>query len=249
MKTTPKRRALLELLRRCHAKRWSSAELHRAGPLRPEELEEHAKLIADKIPRSGRAGAYVYYWAFGHLCWRRHVIPNDPRTPGQRSSQAAFRAATKAWSENQPLTEPQRRAWRAEAAKFRSRPRLGQSGLLTPQQHFVGRNSVKERWGKQLLLEPPPRSRMNDERRSMKGGSVAQVQPHQWVTQPSSGRNRPSTGPLPSLHRPATAPVTHHASRITHPVSRLPPSILHHASRLTRLRITTIGASSCGTAW
>jgi hypothetical protein len=39
--------------------------------------------------------------------------------------------------------------------KIETHPRLAQSGPLTAQQHFVGRNSLKERWGLALLLEPP----------------------------------------------------------------------------------------------
>jgi hypothetical protein len=68
-------------------------------------------------------------------------------TPKQRRSQAAFGAASKAWSENHPLSQEQRAAWYASAAKIESKPRLWQSGFLTAQLHFVGINSRKERWG------------------------------------------------------------------------------------------------------
>ena len=83
----------------------------------------------------------------------------DPRMAAQQRSWGAFRAASKARSENQPLTEQQRDAWYAEAAKTRCTPRLDLSGVLTGQQHFVGRDSVKERWSLPLLSEPPVRER------------------------------------------------------------------------------------------
>ena len=135
---------------------------------------------------SGRAGGYVYYWAYGRLCWRVHVIPKDPRTVAQRRSRAAFGAASKTWSASQPLTEAQRRAWYAEAAKIRSSPRLGQSGPLTGQQHFVGRNSVKERWGSTLLLEPGHGGRKNAECRMKKAESGPEVLPAQGLARASS---------------------------------------------------------------
>jgi hypothetical protein len=99
-----------------------------ATALEPEFLHLHAQLIAENKPMSGRAGGYVYYWAYGRLCWRRYVVPKDPRTEAQQSSRAAFGAASKAWSQNQALTEEQRDVWHAEAAKLKTRPRLAQSG-------------------------------------------------------------------------------------------------------------------------
>ena len=53
------------------------------------------------------------------------------------------------------LTEEQRRAWNAAAAKVRSRPRLWQSGWLTGQTFFAGINSARSRIGREMLLWPP----------------------------------------------------------------------------------------------
>ena len=136
---------------------------------------------------SGRCGGFVYYWAYGRQCWRIAVIPKDPHTAAQRRSQAAFGAASKAWSQNRPLTEAQRTAWHAAAAMVRSTPRLGLSGFRTAQQHFVGTNSRKPRWHLPLLLEPPPRKALE-----------AEVSQRQDVAQPSSDTRRARTGPPPS---------------------------------------------------
>ena len=129
----------------------------RAAPLKPIDLETHTQLLDAHKIMSGRCRGYVYWWQNGRLHWRRYVVPRDPSTPTQRRSRAAFGAASKAWSQNQPLTQEQRTAWRAEAATIRSRPRLWQSGSLFAQQYFVKRNSLKERWGLPMLLEPPGR--------------------------------------------------------------------------------------------
>jgi hypothetical protein len=115
----------------------------------------HAQILGEKRPVSGRAGRYVYYWAYGRLCWRAYVVPKDPRTAVQRRSRAAFGAASKAWSESRLLTQERRGAWCAAAANTKSAPRLGQSGRLTAQQSYVGQNSLKQRWGLPLLLDPP----------------------------------------------------------------------------------------------
>jgi hypothetical protein len=176
---------------------------------------------------SGRAGRYVYYWAYGHLCWRVYVVPKDPRTAVQQRSRAAFAAASTAWSGSQSLTEEMRVAWHAEAAKIKSTPRLGQSGSLTAQQHFVGRNSLKERWGSAILLEPLEGEREKAECRVRTLGSATQVQQRQRVARPSSGTRRACAAPAPSLPQAARATVKKATAAIC-------PSQLPFPQRLTR---------------
>ncbi len=196
--------------------RYTLADLRQAAPRRsrvvprhPTPAREawyrqlHQQIHGEKRPVSGRAGRYVYYWAYGRLCWRVYVVPKDPRTPVQRRSRAAFGAASKAWSESRLLTPEQRDAWRAAAANTKSTPRLGQSGRLTPQQTFVKQNSLKEQRDQPLLLEPPQEGRKKAEDR----------------------RQNPES-PVQPPQPPALSPsrITHHASRITFPLT-------HHASR------------------
>jgi hypothetical protein len=82
----------------------------RADPLKPIDLETHTQLLDARKIMSGRCRGYVYWWRKGKLHQRRYVIPRDPHTPTQQRSRAAFRNASKAWSENQPLTQAQREA-------------------------------------------------------------------------------------------------------------------------------------------
>jgi hypothetical protein len=150
---------------------------------------------------SGRMRGYVYSWHHGRLHWHRYVVPKDPRTPGQRRSRAAFGKAAKAWSEIQPLTEEHRDAWHAEAAKIKTRAHLAQSGPRTAQQHFVGRNSIKERWGLPLLLEPPTGERKKAES-GMQNTRPAPQAPQSQRLKPTSWEpRRACTGPPPDLHR------------------------------------------------
>jgi len=85
--------------------------------------------------RSGRCGDWTFYLLrgkqFRHL-WKK---PRDPRTPSQRYWRARLSAASRQYSE--ALTDEQQDACIAAGAKWRSRPRLGQSGLLTGQQSWV----------------------------------------------------------------------------------------------------------------
>jgi len=193
-----------------------------AAALEARYLALHAQLIADNRPMSGRAGGHVYYWAYGRLCWRRHVVPKDPRTPAQQSSRAAFGASSRAWSENQALTREHRDAWRADAAKLKTRPRLAQSGPLTVQQHYVGRNAVKGRWGLPLLLEPAKGGRETVECTTQDAESASQVRQRKGVAQPSLGTRRAGAAPAPSPPRADSAAITPHASRITHHAPSLP---------------------------
>src|ERR1035437_9408907 len=114
----------------------------------------HGNMTILDIPRSGRDGAYVYYMRGKKLCRRRHVIPKNVRTAGRARAQGTFGAIAKAW--RRVLTEAQRRAWNAAAAKVRSRPRLWQSGWLTGQTFFTGINSARSRIGRETLLLWPP---------------------------------------------------------------------------------------------
>ena len=48
--------------------------------LEARDRKLHDQLKKDGRPKSGRAGAYVYYMRKGRQCWRRYVVPKDPRT-------------------------------------------------------------------------------------------------------------------------------------------------------------------------
>jgi hypothetical protein len=63
-------------------------------------------------------------------------------------------AVSKAWSEL--LTESERRAWMAVAAKVMSRPRLGR-GPMTGQMLFTGINSARRTIGREFLRVPAER--------------------------------------------------------------------------------------------
>ena len=106
------------------------------------------------IPRSGRDGGFVYYMRGRKLCRRRYVIPKNVRTAGRGRARGAFGAISKAWS--RVLTEEQRQAWSAAAAKVRSHPRLWQAGWLSGQTFFAGINSARSRIGRERLLLWPP---------------------------------------------------------------------------------------------
>lgn len=174
---------------------------HRAAALDLKYLQLHAQLIAEGKPMSGRIGGYVYSRFNGRLYWHRYVVPKDPRTPAQRCSRTVFRDASKVWSQNESLTEEQRDAWYAAAAKTKCAPRLGQSGVLTGQQHFVGCNSVKERWGFSLLLEPPGREAEKEQGRTQNTQFSTQVLQPQRLVRATWEPRRACTGPPPDLHR------------------------------------------------
>jgi hypothetical protein len=195
--------------------RYTLADLRKAAPRRTRVVPRHPtpardawyrqlhrQIRGEKRPVSGRAGRYVYYWAYGRLCWRVYVVPKDPRTPAQRRSRAAFGSASKAWSKSPLLTPERRAAWRAAAANTKSVPRLGQSGRLNAQQTFVQQNSLKEQWDQPPLLEPAQEGRNKSECR---------------VQNPES--------PTPPQQPPAVSP-----SRITSTLRSTATEDGHHAS-------------------
>ena len=111
-------------------------------------------VLHDGVLKSGRQAEWVFYVFHGKQCRRRYVLPCDPRTPRQLRSRAALTAASKSWSHSSQLTEQQRLAWNAAGAKIQSHPRLSQSGPLTGQQHFVGRNCSGSAGREEMLWEP-----------------------------------------------------------------------------------------------
>ena len=146
-------------------------------------------MLHDGIPKSGRCADWVYYMFHGKLCRRRYVLPRDPRTPCQLRSRAAFAAASKTWSHSDQLTEQQRLAWYVAGAKIQSRPRLGQSGPLTGQQHFVGRNCAGVPVREEILWEPAKRAEEKAavrRKNAESGGQSAEFTP-QRVPRPTSG--------------------------------------------------------------
>ena len=150
----------------------------------------HDQLKKDGRPKSGRAGAYVYYMRKGRQCWRRYVVPKDPRTAAQRHSRAIFGTTSKTWSANESLTDEQRDAWYADGAKTRSRKRLGASGPLTGQQDFVGRNCAKGQRERSLRLEPRQPEKKKEESKAQKPELIAEAPQSQIVTQSTWGIRR-----------------------------------------------------------
>jgi hypothetical protein len=198
-----------------------------------QDLARHAMLIADAIPKSGRCGAFVYYMFRGRLCWRRYVVPNDPRTTAQQSLRAAFGPASRTWSRSNRLTHQQRDAWAAEAAKVESRPRLGTSGPLTSQQGFISCNCGTERLGSQMLWEALRWRVQQPETRNRRTQSPLQAEQAQRLAPATSGNPHPSPVPTPSPRRGATHRVRHsranflssqalHSQRVTQSSSERP---------------------------
>ena len=173
-------------------------------PLSPKELKQHAHLLAQGKPLSGRSGPFVYYMRNGRLCWRRYVVPEDPSTARQRRSRAAFRAASRTWSQGGPLTDKQRDAWYADGAKRQSRSRLAQSGPLTGQQNYIGRNSTRKQRDYQLLSRPPQRGQEKANHKRLKSELAVQVPKPQPITRPTSGTRRAHIVPAPAMHRGAS---------------------------------------------
>jgi hypothetical protein len=184
---------------------------------------------------SGRCGAYVYSWFNGKQHWHRYVVPADPRTPAQLRRRAAFGAASRAWSEHQSLTEERRDQWRAAAARIKSTPRLSQSGFLTGQQHFVGANSVKPRWGLPLLLEPPNPKATSAPSRKPNAASIPQVQqPPRPLPTPS---HNPQAGAPPKLSSRRALPACAETSTARRVRAQLP--LRQHVTSASSDRLRT----------
>ncbi len=105
--------------------------------------------------KSGRCGDWVWYVRDGHQWRRRWLKPFDPKTAKQMAWRARLAAASKAY--NEALTDEQQDACIAAGAKRRTRPRLGQSGLETGQQYWVG---------KECKEKPPASARQTGKRKS-----------------------------------------------------------------------------------
>jgi hypothetical protein len=85
--------------------------------------------------KSGRCGDWVWYLRRNRQLRRLYVQPRDPQTPRQLVWRTRFGTASKNYS--QGLTQEQREARIIAGAKFRSQPRLAQSGPLTGQQYSI----------------------------------------------------------------------------------------------------------------
>jgi len=145
------------------------------------------------IPKSGRCGDVVFYMRGNKLFRRRYVVPRDPRTAGQLRARVAFGAASKAWSHSLHLTQEEREGWRKAGAKVQSRRRLGQSGPLTGQQHFVGRKCAQRQPGREES------NRGCDRKGEGKRASLQTFQSHR-VARSTWEHHRSASGVPPGCH-------------------------------------------------
>ncbi len=94
----------------------------------------------------------AYHTRYGS-CQRAYVIPKNRQTQARQQMRSALGSLSSAWGT--VLTQAQREAWNAKAPEVQSRKRLGQSGPLFGQMHFVGINSARARIGRDPLWTPP----------------------------------------------------------------------------------------------
>ena len=145
------------------------------------------------IQLSGRSGEWVYYMRGRKQCRRRYVLPRDPRSPAQLRARAALAAASRFWSHSPQLTDQERDTWEAAANKVQSRPRLDQSGPLTGQQYFVGRQCARARSARPLPASARPA-------RTRPAARPRKVQPRSAARTTWEAR-RTSAGPTPGLRQ------------------------------------------------
>ena len=122
-----------------------------------------------------------------HVCVLRGPWQTAPPAVGQTQGPlhapatvvaGNIRLFSRAWSYSAELTEEQREKCRREAAKRRSRRRLGQSGPLTGQNDFVGRNcATGRREGEKV------EGRRKKESRRQEKPAVSQVRQGQRFTE------------------------------------------------------------------
>jgi hypothetical protein len=89
----------------------------------------------EDVIKSGRCGDWVWYVRGNKQCRRRWARPMDPKTPAQVRCRKRLGTASREY--NEALTDAQQDACSAAGAKEQCRPRLGDSGTLTGQQHWV----------------------------------------------------------------------------------------------------------------
>ena len=190
MNIGPKRKLNIASPQSTPRRRRGRAAKGRMPVLGAKDLQLHRELMNDGRLKSGRAGAYVYYVREGRQQSRLYVVPRDPRTPAQQRARARFGAASRTWSAIGPLTNQQRESWRCEAAKTRSCPRLGTSGMLTGQQAFVGRNCARNQREHDMLLEPAKGEKQTQASQPHPPVLVMEVKHSQKVTQSTWDQHR-----------------------------------------------------------
>ena len=109
-----------------------------------------AKRICD--PTSGSIGKQTYGLGRNGQFVRARVVPANPNTAQQQLARGNLKLASKAYD---ALTQEQISAWIAKAATFRSRPRLGMSGVLTGNQLFVQLNAALLECSSPMVTDVP----------------------------------------------------------------------------------------------
>lgn len=176
--------------------------------------------------QSGRSGKWVYYMYGGKQCRRHWVKPRDPRTPAQLRVRAIFGTATKTWSHSEHLSEKQLDAYRAAGAKIQSHPRLGQSGPLTGQQYYVGKQ-----------CSAAEQRRRKARCRRAQAAAVSQAIRRQRLTRAALGRQAWGTGSARYPQGPKGLRQVLRAQRVTKATSGSPRALTGAAPAPHRKRM------------
>jgi len=168
-----------------------------------------SRACLDPTIRSGRCGEWVFYLLRGKQ--HRHLFrkPRDPRTPSQLHWRARLSAASRKYS--QALTDEQQDACIAAGAKRRSRPRLAQTGPLTGQQWWVGRECAEKSEGRTQNAETAAKG-LQTQGVSLptwephRSASVVPPEQHRGDTRRESLRCRESEARNPKENRMPKAP-------------------------------------------
>ena len=104
------------------------------------------------VPHTGKLGLTVTYPGRNGLIRRTKVSPKNPQTGAQVQQRSILTQSAQAFD---ALTEAQQNTWNSAAAKYKSRPTLGQSGPLTGLQLFVKVNASNLTVGAPLVDVPP----------------------------------------------------------------------------------------------
>lgn len=150
--------------------------------------------VVTSLRRCGHCGDWVWYVRGNRQFRRLYLKPQDPRTPRQLHERARFGAASQKYSHS--LTQEQREARIAAGAKFRSRPRLAQSGPLTGQQY-----SIRVEYA------------ANAAERLQRAARAAKVLQTQGILLSTSDIHRSITGVSPEHHRRNTGQASRKEGR------------------------------------
>jgi hypothetical protein len=163
------------------------------APLNAKELKQHARLLAEGKPMSGRSGPFVYYILNRKQCWRRYSVPQGQSGPLTGQQNYIGQNSTRKQRDYQMLSHPRQR----EQEKGKHKRLKSELTVQVSRPRPITRPTSGTRRAHTVPAPSILRARSGNAGKPKARQLMSQMPRLQKFTRPTSGRPQTSARALP----------------------------------------------------